>query len=650
MKTLMNTSSRAPQSRDQARRSAISTTCPTGRLSGCIAWGAGFRRLALTWALAWVLAAAGAATAASPAPGEGGRKVIPIFRLSGQLTETPGDESLPLFAMPGTSLKDLVARLQRAAEDPSVKAVVILPDAAQLGAAQVEELRAAIGRIRARDKEVYVHGDSLTMTQYVLACGATRISVTPTGMILAHGLHASTLHVRGLLDKLGVKPDFLTCGAFKSAAEMYMREQPSPEAEQMMNWLMDSWQASQVESIAKGRNVAAAKVREWLDGGLYTAEKAKADGLIDAVEQQSDFEGMLKNRHGQEVVFEKKYGRKKQPEVDFSSPFAFLKIWSDVLGGLKAKSAAKPVVGIVYVDGAIMPGKGQPSPLGGSLGAFSSDVREALEKAAEDDNVKAVVLRVDSPGGSATASEIILEATQRLKARKPLVVSMGAVAGSGGYYVACAADTIFADASTLTGSIGVLSGKLATTEMWKKAGITFKEYKRGQNSGILSTDAVFTDSERARMRMFVDEVYEVFKKHVQDIRGKRLTKPLEELAGGRVYTGRQALELGLVDRLGTLHDAVAFAAGKAGLKDYDAHAVPEPKSFIEQLMEELSGNKDNPGHIQAAAAGDSLLKLAAPYLLNLDPERTAAVYSALRRLEILSREGVVLGMPEILQQ
>ena len=172
MKTLLNTSSREPRGSGQARLSAISTTDPTSQLPRRIAWGAGLRRLALAWALAWILAAPGAATAASPAPGEGGRKVIPIFRLSGQLAETPGDESLPLFAMPGTSLKDLVARLQRAAEDPSVKAVVILPDAALLGAAQVEELRAAIGRIRARDKEVYVHGDSLTMTQYVLACGA----------------------------------------------------------------------------------------------------------------------------------------------------------------------------------------------------------------------------------------------------------------------------------------------------------------------------------------------------------------------------------------------------------------------------------------------------------------------------------------------
>jgi len=180
------------------------------------------------------------------------------------------------------------------------------------------------------------------------------------------------------------------------------------------------------------------------------------------------------------------------------------------------------------------------------------------------------------------------------------VVSMGDVAGSGGYYVACAADTIFADATTLTGSIGVLSGKLATTEMWKKIGITFKEYKRGQNAGLLSTDDIFTESERARMRAYMDEVYATFKQHVTGIRGQRLKKPLDELAGGRVYTGKQALELGLVDRLGTLSDAIAFAAGQAKIKDYDVRVVPEPRSFMEQLMEQISGGKSAEHGIGAA--------------------------------------------------
>jgi len=228
------------------------------------------------------------------------------------------------------------------------------------------------------------------------------------------------------------------------------------------------------EQIAEGRKADAAKVQGWLDNGLFTAEQAKAAGLIDAVEQRQDFEAMLKGRYREDIIFDKKYGRKGPRELDFSSPWDFLKLWAQLFGTPSKNEESKPAVGIVYVNGPIQTGKGMPDPFGGSMGAFSSDVQEALEKAGADHSIKAVVLRVDSPGGSATASEIILDATRRLKARKPFVVSMGDVAGSGGYYVACGADTVFADATTLTGSIGVLGGKLATTEMWRKIGITFK--------------------------------------------------------------------------------------------------------------------------------------------------------------------------------
>lgn len=574
--------------------------------------------------------------------------IVAVFRLEGKLTEAPVDEAFPMFNLPGTSLKELVSRLNKAAHDPRVKAVAILPDNASFGFAQVEELRGAISRIRSAGKEVFVHADSLMTGQYVLACGATRISVVPAGAVLIPGLDGSSLHVRGLLDKIGVKPDFITEGAYKSAAELFMREEPSPQADEMMNWLMDGLYTSLKDLIATGRKADAGKVQEWLDNGLFTANQAKESGVIDAVEQQQDFESMLKDKYGKDIVFDKKYGREHQTDVDFSSPFAFLKIWGELLGASQKKEEGKPAVGIVYVNGPIMTGRSRPGLFGGESGAYSSEVRKALEKAAKDDSIKAVVLRIDSPGGSATASEIILSATMQLKAKKPFVVSMGDVAGSGGYYVACGADTIFADATTLTGSIGVVAGKVATTEMWKKVGITFKEYKRGQNAGFFSTQDVFSDSERARMRLLMDEIYATFKGHVTEIRGNRLKKPIEDLAGGRVYTGKQALDLGLVDRLGTMSDAVAFAAEQAKIKDYDVRVVPKTKNFLEQMMEQISGDKDDEGHVAMASGGDSLLKLAGPYLQNLDPQRTAAITSVFQRLEILQREGVVLTMPEIL--
>src|SRR6266404_6116699 len=200
------------------------------------------------------------------------RSIIPVFRLDGPLTEVPSDDGFAIFGAPGTSLKEFVARLSKAASDPEVKAVVILPESLWMGSAQVEELGAAVGLVRKQGKEVFVHADELIMGQYVLACGASRLSVVPTGPVLVPGLHASSLHVRGLLDKIGVKPDFITEGAYKSAAELFIREQPSPEADEMMNWLMDSRYASFKEQIAQGRKADAGKVQEWIDNGLFSAE------------------------------------------------------------------------------------------------------------------------------------------------------------------------------------------------------------------------------------------------------------------------------------------------------------------------------------------------------------------------------------------
>jgi protease-4 len=507
-------------------------------------------------------------------------------------------------------------------------------------------------KVRSAGKPIYANADSLSMREYVLLSGVSRLSAVPTADLWITGLYAEAPYVRGLLDKLGVKPDFLTCGAYKSAAEIFMRDGPSPEAAAMQNWLFDGLFGVWIALISEGRGVSADLVRKWIDGGPYTAAKAQAAGLIDAVEHRQEFEAMLKSKFGKDVVFDKKYGQKRTPTLDFSSPFAMFKIWAELLGQGQKKPAVKNAVGIVYVEGPITLGGAVPSLLGDAA-ASSSKIRRALDEAARDDSIKAVVLRVDSPGGSAVASEIILDATRRVKAKKPFVVSMGNVAGSGGYYVACASDVIFADESTITASIGVVSGKLASTDMWKKVGVTFQSYKRGENAGILATNEVFTPRERERMQALMNDIYDVFKGHVRAIRSERLKKPLDDLAGGRVFTGRQALELGLVDKIGGLQDAISYVAEKAKLTAYDVRAIPAPKNFLEQLVEEAGGEQDNvPGiglasRLPGAGRSVPLVDLAMPYLRNLDPHRVAAVKAALQHLQLLQNDGVLLIMPEI---
>ncbi len=577
---------------------------------------------------------------------------IAVFRLAGPVGEQ-SEEELLSFSTSGVTLKDLVARMKKATEDESVKAVVVLVEGGSIGLAQTEEVRQAMKRLRKAGKEVYAHSDSLSMREYTLLCGATRLSVVPTADLWIMGLAGEGVYLRGLLDLLGVKPDYLTCGAYKSAAETFMRRGPSPEAEKMENWLFDSLYETSVHLIADGRGMKPEKVRALIDNGPYQANAAKQAGLIDAVEHRQDFEAMLKAKYGKDIVFDKKYGKKQQPKIDFSSPFAAFKILGEIMGQTKKKETGKDAVAIVYVDGPIVIGSGSASPFGGST-ARAVAIRKALAEAARDDSIKAVVLRVDSPGGSAVASEIILDATRRVKAKKPFVVSMGNVAGSGGYYVACGADTIFADEATITGSIGVVSGKFATNAMWEKVGITFKSYQRGKNAGMLSSDKTFTPEERKRMQAWMDEIYEVFKGHVVAIRGKRLQKPIDELAGGRVYTGKQALELGLVDKLGTLRDAIDHVAAKAQLKDYDIRVVPEPKNALERLLEEAAGeHEDKPG-LDASASRPpltrnhvSLVDLALPHLRHMDPQRVRTIVRALEQMQLMQQEGVILMMPEM---
>jgi protease-4 len=229
---------------------------------------------------------------------------------------------------------------------------------------------------------------------------------------------------------------------------------------------------------------------------------------------------------------------------------------------------------------------------------------------------------------------------------------MGSVAGSGGYYVTCAADTIFADESTITGSIGVVGGKLATSDLWSKIGVKWKGYQRGTNAAMLSSMQVFTPDQRKKMQAWMDEIYGVFKGHVTDARGKKLKKPLDDLAGGRVYTGRQALELGLVDRIGTLDDTIRFIADQAHLKDYEVRVIPEAKNVIERLLEEAEGPKEDSHHVSLAPreTTDALLRSVLPYLEALDPQRVRAVSRALRHLETLRAEGAVLMTPELIVQ
>jgi protease-4 len=577
--------------------------------------------------------------------------VVAHFHLGGLLTEAPVADPLGLLAGEMTSLRDLVRRMDQASSDSRVKAVVLTLGSLELGTGQVEELRQALEHLKSSGKKVYAYTEDLSTSEYGLLCGSDRLSVAPQSTLWLMGLYGESLYVKDLLDKIGVQADFLHMGDYKSAAEMLTRTSPSGPAQENIDWLFDSLYGSMVDMIARSRDKTAEQVRDLIDHGPYLAGQAKERGLIDAVQTREEFLAQIEQDLGGQMEVDNRYGRQEKAKLNLASPFGFLSLFSELFKPPAPAAAPKDAVALVYVEGPILPGYSQPTLFGAFNAAFSGDIRKALETAAQDDSVKAVVLRVDSPGGSALASDVILHAGEQVKAHKPLIVSMGNVAASGGYYVSCGANTIFADAATITASIGVVGGKLVTTDLWGKLGVNWVGHKRGANADLFSSARPFDDAQRKMIHDYMQRVYEVFKGHVTRGRGDRLRKPIDEIAGGRVYTGRQALDLGLVDRLGGLDQALEYAAAKVSLQDYEVRVLPEPKDFLSELMDELAGEEgERPTDIRLPAmtsllAGHPTLAPLLDLLQKTEPGRARALRQALQRIELIRRESAILMMP-----
>lgn len=595
------------------------------------------------------------AEASGRRPSEPNQTVAPMasslvahFHLSGMLSESAIVDPFNLAAGQVISLKTLVNRMEQASTDSEVKGVILTFDRMYLGFGQLEEIRESVDRLKAAGKKVYVHAEGMNTFEYGLLCAADHLSVAPQSSVWLTGIYAESLYVKELLDKIGVQADFMHIGDYKSAAEMLTHTEPSEPADENVNWLLDGLYGSLVDMIAQSRGKTAEQIRALVDDGPYLAEQALEMRLIDAVETREEFLARINADFEGQVRIDNRYGQKKKSQINLANPFAFFTILVEMLK--PPQKSQKDAVAVIYVEGVILPGHSQPSLFGQSGAAFSGDIRKALEIATRDSSVKAVVMRVDSPGGSAEASEVILNATRQVQAHKPLIVSMGNVAGSGGYYISCAADAIFANEVTITASIGVVGGKLVTTDMWDKLGVNWVGYKRGANADIFNSSRRFDDSQRQLLQRYMQKVYEVFKGHVAKGRGNKLAKSLDQMAGGRVYTGKQALDMGLVDHIGGLKEAINYAASKTSLKDYEVRVIPPPKDFFTMMMEQYSGQDQRPTDITlpdttALFAGNPTWETIFELLQKTEPQRAHALYQALQRIELIRQEGVIMMMP-----
>ncbi|HRR86680.1 MAG TPA: signal peptide peptidase SppA [Phycisphaerae bacterium] len=578
--------------------------------------------------------------------------IIAVYNLRGELKDGPPTLAVSLDLRTPQSLFKLLERFRKIEKDNEVKAVLLSISDLALGWGQMQELRQAILGLRAAKKDVYCYLEDASPSVYLLATAASRISIVPTGEIALMGMHVEQAYFKGLMDKIGVEADIEHMGEFKGAGEPFTRTGPSEQARQMIEWLVKDLFEQMIKTVSQGRDIPFDKVRSLIDQGPFNARQALEAKLVDHAIYADELVDALRDRYGDDARFVQNYGADKRAQLDLSSPFAIFKLLGE--SASKGKPSAKPAVAVVYLDGMIVTGRTEQSPFGDAGTVGSTSLRHALARAASDKSVKAVVLRVNSPGGSATASDIIWRAASELGKEKPLVVSMGDMAASGGYYVSAGARAIFADRGTITGSIGVLTGKIVTKGLWDWVGITFHETTMGQNADLFNTNRRFDDRQRAIVREHLENIYKEFTDRVMAGRGNKLKKDLSELAGGRVFTGRQAEANGLVDRLGGLQDAVSYAAKLADLSEdeYELRVLPEPKNFMDLFIRSLTGQEEDDEGVDVAVTIDEPWTLKLPFarellpaLKALDPDRAKLVLRSLLRIELLGREHVLLALP-----
>ena len=564
-------------------------------------------------------------SAAKPAP-----PVVFDLTLKGTLGEEPS-----AIGFDGATIKDnlkgVIDRIGKAKVDPKVKGLLVRLNGLSIGLAKGYELRRAIEDFRTSGKRAFAFLESAENADYVVATAADEIVMPESGWLMLKGVAAEVTFFKTLFDKLGVQADWMQVGEFKSYGEPFTRTEMSKAFREEITSLLDDNFAMVIEAVARRQGIKTDDARTLINNGPYSPEAARAAGLINRIRYADAIEAELAQDLGVETVkLDPKYGKKSET-VDLSGFAGFMKMIQMLSGeGLKKAESKNPKVALIYAQGGINTGK-STSSLWGDATMGSDTVIKHLREAERNETVKAIVLRVDSPGGSALASDLIWREVVRID--KPIVASMSDVAASGGYYISMGADRIFAEPGTLTGSIGVTGGKFVVAGLMDKLGVATDTVTVGQNGTLLSPFQPFSPTERAAMQRLMDETYRQFV--TKAAQGRKMTyEQLDKLAGGRVYTGRQAQKLGLVDELGTLGEAITAAKVLAQLDsagETELLILPKAQGVLEALVSPLD-DRD----VLAPDLGIGLLApaIARPVLARLDLFR-----------QILSREPVMVALP-----
>jgi protease-4 len=466
------------------------------------------------------------------------------------------------------------------------------------GWGKVQELRDAIARFRTSGKPAYAHLEFCGNREYYLATACTKIYAVPTAILDVSGLAAEVTFFKGALDKLGVEAQFEGVGKYKNAPNQFTETGFTEPHREQMEALLDSLFQQFLGAIAQSRGKTVQEARALVDQGPYDGASALAAGLVDELVYHDELDARLK---GAERVTAGRYVRS-------SRGFGF---------------DGRPKLALIYAVGDIISGESQSGFAGDFVG--SETIARAIRQARRDSSVRAIVLRIDSPGGSGTASDVMWREVTLAKKAKPVIMSMGDVAASGGYYLAMGGDAIVAQPGTITGSIGVFGGKLSFHGLYDKLGLSKEIVTRGRNADLFSSYRPWTDEERASFRKLMTTFYQEFVQKAAQGRSKTFDE-IHAVAQGRVWTGAEALRVGLVDKLGGLDVALALAKERAKIgKDQEVSilVLPERKSFFQTVLERQEEGVESrllPGDVRSAVAfarviGDGMPVARLPFIL-----------------------------------
>jgi len=583
-----------------------------------------------------------ALTLPAVAANEEDQAIIAVYDLESAISEA-GQSSGALISLSPESDRplthfDIVRSLKTAAEDKNVKGVVLDLGGTSLNLAQIQEIRRCLLAIRKAGKDVWFYTETLSLGTALVGSAANHFTLLPEGNITLTGMYSESMYFKGLLDKLGLKVEVIHIGDFKSAGEAFYRTEPSEYARTQADTLFDSIYEQIIRQICAGRKIKSDTLRTIIDQAQITPEQAEQTGLVDALQYRTDFIATIRKHYGEDTEFDRSY---HLPDINGPKIDGLLDLMKLAFNSGKDKKYKEDFVAVVALDDDINDQSVAP-------------VRTEILKLAKNEKCKALVLRVNSPGGSALASDVLWEATDEFKSsNKSFVVSMGAVAASGGYYVSAGAQKIFAEEGTITGSIGVVGMKFILGGAMEKLGINIHSHQRGKNAGMMSTQRGFTPAEAEIIRKSMLDVYSTFKKRIIEGRGKRIKGDLEKLAGGRVYSGRDALKIGLIDEIGGLNEAIAHAASLAKLVDYQAHLIPEPKSQLEGMLAGPNQKDDDDDEfirMTKAENSASLIEqhlLAVPGIQLLQTEQRAQLKNLIKRISSYQQHPILLIGPDL---